>query len=137
MTENGKLLFDFIMKSHNHPTAEEIFLEMLSRGERMSMATVYNNLNALSEEGLIKKLIFDGKVERFDRPDRHDHLVCSVCGAVSDIMLEDLTDQLRKSTGAEIDGYDLKLFYVCEHCRRQSTPEYAESEEKEGNRHEF
>ncbi len=119
MTENGKRILEIIEKSHNHPTAEDIYHQMLMSGRKMSLATVYNNLTALCEEGFIRKLSFDGKIERYDKPVRHDHLICGVCGRISDITLEDLTQMLEERSGVKLKAYDLKLFYICDECKRR------------------
>ncbi len=121
MTENGRRILDIILKLHNHPTAEDIYQQLLIEGKRMSMGTVYNNLNTLCEEGLIRKLSIDGKIERYDKILRHDHLVCSTCGSIKDVTLQDLTEQLEKESGLKLDAYDLKLFYVCDQCRRSDS----------------
>ncbi|MCD8104794.1 MAG: transcriptional repressor [Lachnospiraceae bacterium] len=120
MSENRKIILDIVTKANNHPTAEEIYQQIRAAGRRMSMATVYNNLNTLADEGLIRRLSVDGKSVRFDKTRRHDHMVCSVCGRIKDLMLEDLTDLFERSAGVKLQSYDLQLIYVCEQCSKTS-----------------
>ena len=86
----------------------------------MSLATVYNNLNRLWEENRIRKVSMEGMPDRYDRIQRHDHLVCKKCGKLLDIDLGDLTMQLEKKAGIPILSYDLKLLYLCEECRKKT-----------------
>ncbi|MCD7819589.1 MAG: transcriptional repressor [Lachnospiraceae bacterium] len=118
MTENGKTILDIIEKAGNHPTAEDIYQQVREKGKKMSMATVYNNLNSLVSEGLIRRVMTDGKSEHYDKTMRHDHLICDVCGKISDLMLDDLTVLLERQSGVRLKAYDLKLIYICEQCRK-------------------
>jgi len=117
MSENGKIILDIVSNANNHPTAEDIYQQVHAEGKKMSMATVYNNLNMLANEGLIRRLTVDGKSEHYDNTTRHDHLVCGVCGKISDLMLDDMSAQLERACGIKLKSYDLKLIYVCEQCR--------------------
>ncbi|MCD7884336.1 MAG: transcriptional repressor [Lachnospiraceae bacterium] len=121
MSENRKIILDIVSNANNHPTAEEIYQQIRAAGKRMSLATVYNNLNTLADEGLIRRLSFDGKSVHFDKIRRHDHMVCSVCGRISDLMLEDMTGLLEQAAGVHLQSYDLKLICVCDQCRGGST----------------
>ena len=85
----------------------------------MVLATIYNNLNRLWLEGLIRKVSVEGMPDRYDRIQRHDHLVCKSCGRLLDIDLGDLTAQLEEIAGISILSYDLKLTYLCEECRKK------------------
>ncbi len=116
MSENGKIILEMVSNANNHPTAEDIYQQARAEGKRMSMATVYNNLNTLVKEGLIRRLTIDGKSDHFDKTSRHDHLVCSRCGKIRDLKLEDMTAMLERTSGERLKSYDLKLIYVCKEC---------------------
>lgn len=90
----------------------------------MALATVYNNLNRLWEDGRIRKVSIEGMPDRYDRIQRHDHLVCQGCGKLVDIDLGDLTQRLQTQVDVPILAYDLKLMYLCPECRsRNQEPE--------------
>lgn len=57
---------------HRHVTAESLFAEAQKRGERVSLATVYNTLRAFCDAGLIQEVTVDGSKSYFD-PNTHDH----------------------------------------------------------------
>lgn len=117
MTRYARLISELINRSDRHMTAEQIFLELKNTEPKVVQATVYNNLNALCRDGLIRKLSVEGSPDRYDKIQKHDHLVCKNCGALSDISLKDLTDDLERQLGNGIISYDLKVFYLCRECR--------------------
>ena len=106
-----------IEDSHSHMTAEQVFFQLKQQYPSVVLATVYNNLNSLQQQGRIRKISVEGYPDRYDKNPRHDHLVCRQCGALSDVHLSDLTAQLEAQMGFPIDGYDLKVQYLCPHCR--------------------
>ena len=118
MTRYAKMILDIINNSSDHLTAEQIYLILKNKNEKVVLATVYNTLAALYKEGLIRKVLTEGCSDRYDRVKRHDHLVCKNCGKIMDITLDDLTATLQKQLGFNIDSYDLRVNYFCEDCRK-------------------
>ncbi|MHA6344604.1 Fur family transcriptional regulator Irr [Roseivivax sp. CAU 1761] len=55
-----------------HVTAESLFAAAKSRGEKVSLATVYNTLRAFCEAGLMQEVTVDGSKSYFDTK-THDH----------------------------------------------------------------
>ena len=120
MTTNAKRILEIVNASTAHPTAEDIYRELIARGEKMSLATVYNSLGKLYEEGQVRRIPMEGAPDRYDKTLRHDHLVCERCGAISDATLQDFREVFSKSLGVEVDFYDLKLFRLCDKCRARA-----------------
>jgi len=118
MTTNSELILNVINISEDHLTAEQIFLKLKETSTKIALATVYNNLNALYENNLIRKVVVEGYPDRYDKIVRHDHLVCKQCGRLTDIMLKDLTIKLKEESGEDIFSYDLKVSYICPSCRQ-------------------
>ena len=116
MRYESKIL-EIISSSHAHMTAEQVFFTLKQEYPGVVLATVYNNLNSLCQQGKIRKISVEGCPDRYDRNTRHDHLVCRRCGSLADIHLEDITAQLEQQTGFAIDGYDLQIQYLCPRCR--------------------
>ncbi len=131
MRYESKIL-EIISSSHAHMTAEQVFFTLKQEYPGVVLATVYNNLNSLCQQGKIRKISVEGCPDRYDRNTRHDHLVCRRCGSLADIHLEDITAQLEQQTGFAIDGYDLKIQYLCPRCRaaQDSGQDRAESVQK-------
>lgn len=123
MTKYEKAIFQIIEASRSHMTAEQVFAALRQQYPNVVLATVYNNLNRLWENGQIRKVSVEGMPDRYDRIARHDHLVCKECGKLLDIDLKDLTRQLQKQVGVPILSYDLKLVYLCEECKAKKVKE--------------
>lgn len=119
MTKYGKKILEIVSSSRSHMTAEEIFDALRQTYPTVVLATVYNNLNRLWQDDLIRKVSVEGMPDRYDRMERHDHLVCKECGRLADVDLGDLTSQLEQAAGLSILSYDLKLVYLCEECRKK------------------
>lgn len=119
MKRYAKLIYGIVNQSKGHMTAEQIFLELKKTEPQVVRATVYNNLNALCREGLVQRLSLEGSPGRYDRTQRHDHLVCKRCGALSDMDFGDLTEHLERQLGEGFLSYDLKVFYLCPKCREK------------------
>ena len=119
MTKYQQAVYDLITQSRGHLTADQIFFALKADYPGLSLATVYNNLHKLWEAGMIRKLSTEGASDRYDRTEKHDHLVCGRCGKLTDICLEDLTDSLRRQLGEEIQSYDLKVYVLCPECRKK------------------
>ena len=118
MTKYGKRIWEIVEASRSHLTAEQVFDELRGICPGVALATVYNNLNRLCDEGRIRRVSVEGMPDRYDRTARHDHLVCRDCGRLADVDLGDLTQELERKAGFPILAYDLKLMYLCEACRK-------------------
>ena len=119
MTKYSKQILELINQSDGHMTAEQLFLELKKREPKVVQATVYNNLNALCQKGMVRKLSLAGSPDRYDKIHRHDHLICKKCGTLSDIAFRDITGDLEKQLGEGIISYDLNIFYLCPKCREK------------------
>ena len=117
VTKYAKKILEIISSSRSHMTAEQVFEALRQSCPKVALATVYNNLNRLWEEDLIRKISVEGMPDRYDRIQRHDHLVCMHCGRIEDIQLEDLSERLYSRLGKSFLFYDLKIYDLCPACR--------------------
>lgn len=119
MTTYERAIYAVINTSHDHLTVEQIFTQVRKKYPKIVLATVYNNVNRLCGAGLIRRVSVEGMADRYDRIQRHDHLVCRQCGRLEDAAFEDLTGALRRAVGESFLSYDLQIFYLCPRCREQ------------------
>ncbi len=118
MTKYEKMIYEIVNASREHMTADQVYGELQKFYPAVSRATVYNNLNKLSDLRLIRRLSLEDSSDRYDRIEKHDHLACQKCGKISDICFDDLTRPLKEQLGDEFLYYDLKVFYLCPDCRK-------------------
>ena len=77
-------VLDAVTARCDHPTADQIYLDVRAKDDRISRGTVYRNLALLSKSGQITHVKVP-TADRFDaRLDRHYHLLCTNCGRVFD-----------------------------------------------------
>lgn len=115
---NRDMILDIVLCGNQHLTAEQIYLRAKQISPSIVMATVYNNLNRLVDEGQLRRIKAADAVARYDKPTRHDHLCCIKCGRLADIQLEDLRERLCAASEREVLSYDLNLYYICDECRQ-------------------
>lgn len=120
MSRYGEEILQVILSSKEHPTAEQIFMEMKKRNSKIVQATVYNNLKSLNDSGKIIRISQAGFPDRYDNTSRHDHMICRFCGAITDIFcLDDMTEAIENQLGEKIESYDLRISHVCNECKKQ------------------
>lgn len=87
MTKYAKQILEIVQASRSHLTADQVFLQLREVYPKVALASVYNNLNRLCEEGLVRRVPVEGMPDRYVRMERHDHLVCKECGRLADVYL--------------------------------------------------
>lgn len=99
-----------------HPTAEELYLELKPHNQNLSLATVYRNLNQLSDSGEIKRIEgLSGQVHYDHNICEHFHMICSSCGRIEDLFFEPekLKQVLDNQNNFEILSYDIIVKGIC------------------------
>lgn len=88
MTEQRRAVYDALMAQRDHPTAVEVFMRVKGKMPSISLATVYNCLETLTDCGLVKAVNHDREPSRYcPNLSEHAHLFCESCGGVMDIPL--------------------------------------------------
>jgi Fur family ferric uptake transcriptional regulator len=121
MTRQRRVILNELRKANSHLTADEVYQMVRRRLPRISLGTVYRNLEILSESGVIKKLelgsaqkLFDGKAEA------HYHVRCMRCNRVDDIsgdLSSIISDVFSNVSDYEIIGHQLVLTGLCPDCK--------------------
>ncbi len=111
----------YLEGNSSHPSADDIYRAVSKKYQSMSLATVYNTLNTLTQSGAVRDLIVDPKRKRYD-PDtsHHHHLLCVTCGKISDVPGEVVVDLPR---GAPRDfaviGSHVEFYGHCGACGKK------------------
>ena len=126
LTNQRRIIMEQLQSVTSHPTADEIYSMVREKMPRISLGTVYRNLEVLSSLGLVRKLENSAGQKRFDGDmSPHHHIRCEVCGKVGDIFdAPDLTGiEQGLATSYEITGFTLEFSGICPECRRAHDPE--------------
>lgn len=122
LTPQRAAVFHYLSEVTHHPTAEEVFLAVKPKLPRISLATVYKNLEALVQCGAVSKLSYGDASARYDiRTDHHYHTRCLGCGKIWDLDVKGdaaLLTRIKPQSGFEVKDYRLELLGYCRECRR-------------------
>lgn len=123
MTNQREIVLRELLKSKKHLTADELYVIVKKVMPRISLATVYRNLEILSEAGLIGKLEISGRQKRFDYDaTEHDHIYCIICHRVDNLEIAHEgwnPEEFRGVAGYSITGYRLEIIGVCPECQKK------------------
>ena len=87
-TPHREHVYGVLLDKRDHPTAEEVFIRAKHEMPDISMATVYNCLDALVQCGLVRQVTLERGAARFCPNMReHCHFYCDSCDSVFDIDL--------------------------------------------------
>ncbi len=121
-TPQRTVILQELRASKEHPTAAELFALVRRKLPRVSLGTIYRNLEVLHEDGFVLKLELAGHEARFDGTTTpHYHIRCTSCGAVRDLpapLHDKLVTRPLDSGGFRIDGHRLEFYGVCPDCLR-------------------
>src|SRR5210317_1294800 len=120
MTRQRKVILEELCKVDTHPSADEVYEMVRKRLPRISLGTVYRNLEILSEKGEIQKLELGCTLKRFDGiAENHYHIRCPQCDRVVDAP-EDVevavNHDLKNATKFKIIGHKLEFIGICPDC---------------------
>ena len=120
ITETRKAVIDFIIQSHDHPSADMIYQALLPAFPNMSLATVYNNLKVLIDEGFVSELKVRNDTTTYYDFMGHQHLnvICEKCGRIADMDLDlpDGQQEAADQTGYQITKSQMVVYGICPDC---------------------
>ena len=122
-----ELILETVQQSDDHPTADTIYARVRALDPKVSLGTVYRNLNLLCETGRLLKVSIPGGSDRFDHTLLwHSHLYCTVCGGVTDADVDGKqVMELVKNQKGRVQDCAMVLLGVCEECCRKQDAEAA------------
>lgn len=122
MTPQRMAIMKYLEGNTMHPSAADIYAALHEQFPTMSLATVYNTMETLKEQGSIIELSIDPVKKRFDpNPRPHHHLICVKCKAIVDIFLEfPLKLTGNQTMGFEILGNHVDFYGICKNCSNKN-----------------
>lgn len=121
-TPQRTAIYDALIRSTAHPTAEDLFALVAPQFPMMSLNTVYYTLGVLRTSGLIQEVNIGHERARFDANlSPHHHLICLGCQAIVDVMdprLNRLTSPVGIPKDFEITSHQVAFRGICGTCRR-------------------
>lgn len=134
-TRQKRDILSFLQMHDLEPyTVDDLVFEMQERGERIGRTTVYRHLEALAEQGRVRKYqnargaTQYQHVENSDECASHFHMMCKSCGRlyhVSCDLMQALSKHIQSDHHFELDVRETVLVGTCARCA-------AEGKEKHG-----
>ncbi len=122
MTRQRRMILDELRRTSSHPTADEVYQAVRQKLPRISLGTVYRNLEMLAESGFIERIEATPQ-RRYDADlEPHVHLRCRRCGYVEDLpdseaTARQLAERPEQDYGFEILATRVEYIGLCPGCR--------------------
>ena len=119
-SQQRESIYQAVMQSVEHPTADMVYRTLRAQLPKLSLGTVYRDLNQLADAGRLRKIAMPDGSCRFDGTTGvHSHIVCERCGRVGDVMLPALSafaHVVEEETQFHLTSCDVVMRGVCEQC---------------------
>lgn len=133
-TRQRERILQLLRGTDIHPSAAWIHEQLRPEFPRLSLATVYRNLEILSELGHIDPVSIPGGAARYDgNLDPHQHFICDACGRIQDVELRvpsGLTARLKRKYRLSADRVRIDFFGLCAECTPDNPSTPSESERR-------
>ncbi|WCL50473.1 Fur family transcriptional regulator [Leptospira sp. GIMC2001] len=118
LTKHRELIYNDLQIRRDHPTAKMVFDTAKNNVSKISFATVYNSLEYLVNQGMLKKVNINSDSARYDAVlEPHSHLICQTCGSIKDIPAMQLADMSPiQSEDFQISDVIVNIIGYCKNC---------------------
>ncbi len=133
MTLQRRAVLEVLLARDDHPTADQVVEDLAARGvSGVSRATVFRALELFAERGIVARVCHPGAAARYEvRTHRHHHLVCDVCGKITDFD-DDALSALQLpdlgSGGFRARDFSVHVRGLCADCAREQDHELRNEE---------
>ena len=140
-SKQRRIILEELRQRCDHPTADEVYAAVRRKVPRVSLGTVYRNLDFLARAGLVKRLELGAGQSRFDADQTpHYHVRCEKCGALDDVSCESVKCLALPQAGRNgfvVTGARLEFTGVCPRCQSMKhQPDVGhEKQTSEGSQH--
>ena len=121
LTPQRRFVYEALMDKRDHPTALEVFMRVKEKMPSISLATVYNCLETLTESGVVKHVNLDRGSSRYcPNPQPHGHFFCDDCGTVFDVPLSGpLHNAWQVPANTLVSHSEITLRGLCATCAQK------------------
>lgn len=118
ITNQKEIILDYLKSVTSHPSAEEVYLAVKKKLPRISLGTVYRNLNNLKKKGEVQEI--SSEVSHYDgNTVSHIHFICEDCQKIFDIFEECQLLKKKKTKVGIIKNYKVYFYGICKNCRKR------------------
>jgi Fur family ferric uptake transcriptional regulator len=126
-TAQRRAILDVLQDAPGPLTPQEVLELARSHKRSLGLATVYRNLNALTDEGEVSAVSLPGERTRYEVKERahHHHFYCRQCDNVFKLTTPcpvDLVKGVTVPRGFQVTHHELTLYGLCPNCQHDTTP---------------
>jgi Fur family ferric uptake transcriptional regulator len=126
ITAQRTLLLELLRQSSGHLDADELYRRARKKNSRISLSTVYRNLQLFKKLGLVDEHHFDEEHHHYEVKSgaEHQHLLCTNCGKVIEFACP-LSRKFREDIGKKYDfditDVEVRMTGLCSSCRSKES----------------
>ena len=122
MNANAQAVLNVLRANESHPTTMEVYEAVRRVRPKIGLATVYRILHQLAQQRLIRELGQDSECRYDARTSRHDHAICTVCGALLDVPVEihlpaGALHAAAQAAGITLGTHEIRIYGACRSCQ--------------------
>lgn len=114
-----KALIKEALDSGRHLSAEEIYIEINTKA-KIDMSTIYRNLNRMSRNDEIERIMDSSGVARYHiKSIHHGHLICLKCSSITEVPCNICSELHDMSNDMSFDDVEhvINIYGYCKKCR--------------------
>ncbi len=126
VTAQRTLLLEMLRQSGGHVDADELYRRARKKNSRISLSTVYRNLQLFKKLGRVEEHHFDEEHHHYEVKSgtAHQHLLCINCGKVVEFAYPvswKLSEDIGKQYDFDITGVEVRMTGLCSSCRNKES----------------
>jgi Fur family peroxide stress response transcriptional regulator len=121
-TPQRQHVYDVLLHKRDHPTVEDVFMRAKQGMPEISMATVYNCLDALVQCGMVRHVNLERSATRYcPNMKEHSHFYCDECAGIFDVDLSAHAPDkgVVVPEGFTVKQYDISIRGICRDCGKK------------------
>lgn len=114
-------ILEYVITCKSHPTADEVYSQLVKNNPTLSRTTVFSCLKLLAEKGMINCIDISSDSARYDYIDDepHAHFMCRKCKRIFDIPMEERPSMALPS-GFSCDNVNVFYKGICPDCGKMN-----------------
>lgn len=110
-------VLEYLCQNSNHPTVEQIYVNVQREVPNLSKTTIYNTLHILVKAGLVRVIAIEDNETRYELVTKdHGHFKCEKCGTIFDFKLDLATLVTEELINFQITDKNVYFKGICPNC---------------------
>jgi len=127
-TIQREVILETLYNSDEHLTPEALHKQIQEKFTdlKIGIATVYRTLSLLEDSHIVTSLSFgaQGKKYELGAKHHHDHLICTVCGDITEFVDEEIEKRqhfIADDLGFKMQDHSMQIYGICKKCQNKQT----------------